>query len=289
MKAAAVPLQSLETLAHGLDHPEGICAAPDGRVYVGGEAGQIYRLEADGSFTELLAPGGFMLGLAADGAGRIYAIDNGRKCVWRVDPDALTSEVWAEGPPHRPFATPNWGAFAADGTYYLTDSGDWGGGNGCLWRIPPGGEPEVWSEEVASFPNGLALSADESTLYVLESLPGALVSVAIRPDGTAGPRQLLCDLDPAVPDGVAVTEDGACYIACYRPDTVYRWHADEGLTVVAEDPRGTVLAAPTNIVFSGDRHDEILVPNIGRWHVTRIPVGVRGIPLNYPTSDQLGS
>jgi gluconolactonase len=286
---AAVPLESLETFAHGIDHPEGICVTPDGTVYVGGEAGQIYRLESDGSFTEILSTGGFMLGLAADGEGRIYAIDNGPKCVWRIDPARGTKEVWAEGPPGRPFRSPNWGAFAADGTYYLSDSGAWGAGDGCLWRIPPGGGPELWSDAVTSFPNGLALSADGSSVYVLESLPGALVELPIEPDGSAGKRRLVCDLDPIVPDGVALTEDGALYIACYRPDTVYRWHPDEGLSVVAEDTRGTVLAAPTNVVFTGADHDEILVPNIGRWHVTRIPVGVRGIPLHYPTRSQLGS
>jgi gluconolactonase len=289
VSVAAVPLESLETFAHGLDHPEGICATPDGCIYVGGEAGQIYRLEEDGGITEILSTGGFMLGIAADGEGRIYAIDSGPKCVWRVDPQRRTKEVWAEGPPGRPFTTPNWGAFDAAGNYYLSDSGDWGGANGCLWRIPPGGEAELWSEDVTNFPNGLALSADGTTLYVLESLPGALVEVPIAIDGSAGERRLLCDLDPVVPDGVALTEDGAFYIACYRPDAVYRWHPDEGLSVVAEDPRGTVLAAPTNIIFTGENRDVIVVPNIGRWHVTRIPVGVRGIPLEYPTSAQLGS
>jgi gluconolactonase len=286
---ASVPLESLETFAHGIDHPEGICITPDGTVYVGGEAGQLYRLESDGSFTEILSTGGFMLGLAADGEGRVYAIDNGPKCVWRIDPARGTKEVWAEGPSDRPFRSPNWGAFAPDGTYYLSDSGGWGAGDGCLWRIAPGGSPELWSDELTSFPNGLALSADGSSLYVLESLPGALVEVPVEPDGSAGKRRLLCDLDPIVPDGVALTEDGALYIACYRPDTVYRWHPDDGLSVLAEDPRGTVLAAPTNIVFTGPNQDEILVPNIGRWHVTRIPAGARGIPLHYPTRSQLGS
>jgi gluconolactonase len=286
---ATLPLDSLETFAHGLDHPEGICVTPDGRLYVGGEGGQLYRVEADGSIVEVLSTGGFMLGLAADGEGRIYAIDNAAKCVWRVEPETGATERWAEGPPGRPFATPNWGAFDADGNYYLSDSGDWGGANGCLWRIPPGGEPELWSDEITNFPNGLALAADGSTLYVLESLPGAFVEVPIEADGSAGGRRLLCDLDPAVPDGVALTEDGAFYVACYRPDAVYRWHPDEGLSLVAEDPRGTVLAAPTNIVFTGENRDVMLVPNIGRWHITRFPAGARGIPLEYPTRSRLGS
>jgi gluconolactonase len=205
VSAAAIPLEALETLAHGLDHPEGICATPDGSIYVGGEAGQIYRLEEGGGITEILSTAGFILGMAADGDGRIYAIDSGPKCVWRIDPQRRTKEVWAEGPPGRPFTTPNWGAFDAAGNYYLSDSGDWGGANGCLWRIPPGGGPELWSESVTNFPNGLALSADGKTLYVLESLPGALVEVPLADDGSAGERRLLCDLDPMVPDGVALT------------------------------------------------------------------------------------
>lgn len=288
MATAAVQLEALETLADGLDHPEGICLAPDGYLYVGGEAGQIYRIE-DGCAVELTRTGGFMLGLAADTHSRIYAIDNGAKCVWRFDPEAGTRERWITGPQERPFAAPNWGAFDADGNYYLSDSGDWGGANGCIWRVPAGREPELWSEESCDFPNGLAVAPDGSRLYVLESLPGALVELPILGDGSAGPRSVLCQLDPAVPDGVALGQDGACYIACYRPDVVYRWHPADGLSVVAEDPRGTVLAAPTNVVFAGPDLDWMVVPNLGRWHVTRIPAGVRGVPLNYPTRDQLGS
>ena len=91
------------------------------------------------------------------------------------------------------------------------------------------------------------------------------------PDGSAGDRQLLCDLDPAVPDGVASTTDGAFLIACYRPDAVLRWHPEDGLETLAEDVRGTILAAPTNIAFVGDGLEVAVVPNIGRWHLTTDP------------------
>jgi sugar lactone lactonase YvrE len=287
---SAVPLEALETFAFGLDHPEGICIAPDGRLYVGGEAGQVYRVGEDDQIEEVVATGGFMLGLAADAESRIYAIDTAKKCVWRIEPEKRTAEVWAHGPTNRPFRNPNWGAFDREGNYFLSDSGDWGAANGCIWRIAAGSvSPELWSEAARSFPNGLALAPDGSRLYVLESLPGAFVEIAITSDGSAGERRELCRLDPSVPDGVALAEDGAFYIACYRPDAVYRWHPADGLSLVAEDPRGTALAAPTNIVFAGPNRDEIVVPNIGRWHLTRIRVGVRGLPLNYPTRDQLGN
>ena len=282
MASPLVDLSALTTLAEGVDHPEGICTTPDGTIYVGGEAGQIYRVDSNGAAEEIVSTGGFLLGLAADAAGLVYAIDNIRKCVWRVDPGERSAEVWAEGPPERPFRTPNWGAFDEDGAYYLTDSGGWGASDGLVWRIPCGGAPEVWTEEVRAFPNGLCLSADGSKLYVLESYPGALVEVPILADGSAGDRQLLCDLDPAVPDGVALTTDGAFLIACYRPDAVLRWHPEDGLATLAEDVRGTILAAPTNIAFVGDGLQAAIVPNIGRWHLTRIPLSASGVSPFYP-------
>ena len=53
--------------------------------------------------------------------------------------------------------------------------------------------------------------------------------------------------------------------------------------------QGVVLAAPTNVVFAGPNLDTLIVPNLGRWHLTRGDLGVRGTPLFYPTHDQLGS
>lgn len=291
MSTAAKPsvdLDEMEMFAFGLDHAEGICLAPDGHLYLGGEAGQLYRVEADGTATELLSTGGFMLGLAADADSRIYAIDNVAKCVWRIDPRTEARVVYADGAPEGKFHVPNWGAFDAMGNYYLSDSGDWGARNGLIWKVRPGGGAEIWTREITSFPNGLAVAADGSRLHVLESYPSALVEVPINEDGSPGPRRELCAMGSVVPDGVALARDGSMFICCYRPDAIYRWHPDDGLSLFAEDPRGTVLSAPTNIVFTGDELDVMVVPNLGRWHLTRIRAGIRGVPLNYPTREQLG-
>jgi gluconolactonase len=285
---ASFDLEKMEMFAFGLDHAEGICLAPDGHLYLGGEAGQLYRIEADETVTELLSTGGFMLGLAADAESRIYAIDNVAKCVWRIDPGTRMPEVYADGAPEGKFSVPNWGVFDATGNYYLSDSGDWGATNGLIWKVRPGGRAEVWTRESANFPNGLAVAPDGSRLYVLESYPSALVEIPIQDDGVAGPRRELCGMDLSVPDGVALAEDGSLFISCYRPDAIYRWHPDDGLSLFAEDPRGTVLSAPTNLVFTGDQLDVMVVPNLGRWHLTRLRAGIRGVPLNYPTREQLG-
>lgn len=95
---AAVGLAEIETFVDGLDHPEGIAVTMQGQIYVGGEAGPIYRIESDDTFTVVADTGGFILGLAADAAGRLYAIDTVHSCVWRVEPDTGTIDVYARGP-----------------------------------------------------------------------------------------------------------------------------------------------------------------------------------------------
>ncbi len=284
-----VSIEALEMFANGLDHSEGIALTPAGQLYVGGEGGQIYRIEDDDSITELLTTGGFLLGLASDGEGRIYACDQISRCVWRVDPATKEREVFTSGDGERSLAVPNWGCFDAKGNYYLSDSGGWKEAQGLVWVVRPGGKTEVWTEECVDFPNGMAVSADGTTLYVLESTPPALVSVAIEEDGSAGPRKLLCELPGTVPDGVAVASDGSLIIACYRPDAIYQWDEEHGLRLFAADPQGVFLAAPTNVVFTGADLDTIVVPNLGRWHLTRFKAGLTGVPLFYPTKETLGS
>lgn len=281
-------LDELETFAQGLDHSEGIAVASDGTIYVGGEAGQLYRVNTGGEVQEVANTGGFMLGLALDAEGLVYACDLTARCVWRIDPADGSKTVFSNGTDDRPFVSPNWGCFDAHGNYYVSDSGEWKAANGLIWVVRPGGRAEVWTEESRHFPNGMAVAPDGSRLFVLESTPGALVEFAIDGDGRPGARTVLCELPGAVPDGVAVATDGSLVIACYRPDIIYRWRADLGLQVLAHDPEGTAIAAPTNVAFVGSGLETMVVPNLGRWHLTRFRhPELAGTPLPRPTREQL--
>ena len=72
-------------LAEDLDHPEGVAWSPDGVLFAGGEAGQIYEVTLDGDVRQVATTSGSLLGLALDGDGRIYACDCDRCEVVRVD------------------------------------------------------------------------------------------------------------------------------------------------------------------------------------------------------------
>ncbi len=276
-----ISLDQITSYAVGLDHPEGVTVDAAGQVYAGGEAGQVYRVDADRSVTEVAQTGGFLLGLCADGAGLLYCCDIGRKELLRVDPRSGSVEVYSSGSADRPMVNPNWPVFDAVGNLYVTDSGTWRGDDGCVFRISPQGETAVWSTGSSNFPNGAALTPDGSALLVLESCTPALVQLPIGSDGVAGPRELIAELPGTVPDGIVLCADGSAYVLCYRPDRIL--HVDDKGTVstVADDPQGTILAAPTNGVWI-DGLQTLVTGNLGRWHLSRLTPGRTGVALNYP-------
>ena len=266
----------------GLDHPECIACGPDHLAYAGGEAGQIYRIDTEKrTFEEYANTGGhFVGGLAVDADSNVYACSGGE--VKRVTPSGEVSTCFT-GAPDREIATPNYPVFDADGNLYVSDSGTWNQDNGCLFKVAPGGQGEVWETSLTSFPNGLALSPDGSYLYAAISEVRPRVSrVAIKEDGSAGTVSTVAELPEAVPDGLAFDSKGNLFVSCYRPDRIYRVAAEGPLDIYCDDPEGTMLAAPTNVAFCGTDRDIFLSANLGRWHISEYRTDSVGAPLHYP-------
>lgn len=272
-------------LVDGLDHPEGVAWDPDARcVYAGGEAGQLYRVSLEAPEAQVVgqAPG-FVLGLAVDGAGRVVL------CI----SEQLPSLCVFDGAEVRPVLTsvggeplvfPNYPAFGPDGTLWFTDSGPWEQHTGRIVRVAPDGSAEVFSRALNRFPNGCAVSPDGRYLWVVESLGSTVVRFDLR-DGS-GP-EIVVRLHGHVPDGLAFTRDGGLLISNYRPDRVYHLDRDGSLEVVAQDPHGTLLAAPTNVCFVGEQLDRVVSANLGRWHLTLLDLDLVGAPLHRPARNAL--
>jgi gluconolactonase len=267
-------------LVDGLDHPE--CVAHDhasGALWAGGEDGQLYRVDMEaGTAAEIARAPGFVLGLAVDGRGRvaICASSDGSLCAWdgsRVV--RVLDEV--EG---QPLVLPNYPAFGPDGTLYLSDSGTWARNDGRLLQIDPDGSARVLSRDVERFTNGCAVSPDGRWLWVVESYDPRVHRFDLE---SATPRpELVTRIEGAVLDGLAFTDAGGLLISCYRPDRIYHLDADGRLEVVAQDPQGTLLAAPTNVCFAGPALDRVVSANLGRWHLTLLDLDLRGVPLHAP-------
>jgi gluconolactonase len=282
-------LERAVVLVDGLDHPEGVTVGPDGAVWAGGEAGQVYRIEGDPPKTTLLATsGGFTLGLAVDGFGNVYTTDPVNKCVQRFTPEGACS-VYGRGAPAPDIRAPNHLCFDSRGNLYVSDSGVWKEHDGCIYRFAPGGAGEIWCTDARTLPNGVCMGPGEEHLYVAMSLaPGRIARIEIKDDGSAGELEDFVILEGTLPDGLAFDRDGNLFVVTYRPDTV--WVVPAGTRQAEEyahDPEGNILASPTNLAFAAGDDPRLFVANIGRWHVTALPVETPGLPLAHPTDERL--
>jgi gluconolactonase len=276
-------LEAFVTIATGLDHPECVALGPDGALYTGGEAGQIYRIDGDGSVRELASTGGFIYGVTLDRSGNVYACDYGNASVKRISPNGDVT-TYTPGTPDRPMRVPNFAAFDDAGCLYVTDSGEWGNDDGVIYRVAPGGSTTVWTDLAPRFPNGCCLDRDGSALLVVESHGRVIVRIPIEDDGSAGKPVDIADLTGSQPDGLALAEDGSMFVGCYRPDRIYRVQPDGRTDVIAEDPDGVVLNQPANLAFAGDDLQRLVVSSLGGWSLVAANAGVRGLPLRYPTT-----
>ena len=254
-----------------LDHPEGLCVDPlDGSLWCGGEGGQLYHVSADGRAIETVAcTGGFLLGVAIGASGRLYACDLHHRCVFIFDRRGrpLGQLMAAEGAEQ--LTLPNFCVLSADERFAYVSNTCRSGGPG-IWRFDLAtGRGELWLRENCRSANGLALAPDGTALFLVEShLPG-VSRIAIRPDGSAGPKELVLSLPHDEPDGLAFDARGDLFISVYHPSRLYRWQRATGqLDLVIQDDTTDLLHHPTNLAFRGEH--ELFVANLGAWHLTRI-------------------
>jgi gluconolactonase len=181
----------LELIADGHMFTEGPIWSPDGYLlYSDIPANTIFRWSEGEQASAFINPSGNSNGLAFDLEGRLLAAEHGgRRISRRVvgEPNAETLAGEFEG---QSLNSPNDIAVRSDGTIYFTDPPygiqpnqqelDFQG----VFRIDPQGQLSLVADDFDR-PNGIALSPDESLLYVADTNAEHVRVFDVQADGMA--------------------------------------------------------------------------------------------------------
>jgi gluconolactonase len=220
-------------------------------------------------------------GRTIDRQGRVVTCEHGGRRVTRIEHDGTTS-VLADSWQGKRLNSPNDVVERADGTVWFTDPSygidtDYEGDRaeseigGCyVLRIDPDGAVEVVADDFVR-PNGLAFSADESQLYVVDTRARHIRRFDVSPDGRLTGGEVFADAGGSAYDGVRLDEEGRLWIAA--EDGVHCFHPDGTLL-------GKLLLPQTvsNLAFGGAKRNVLFVT--ATWAVYLLRLNVCG--ARYP-------
>jgi gluconolactonase len=238
LDALVAPDAKIEKLADGFKWAEGPVWTPDGALLFSDVPNNVIHRWKDGEgVTDYLRPGGYTgtpprggnlgpNGLTFDGAGHLLVCQHGDRRVARVEADRSFATVTGrfEG---RRLNSPNDLVVRSNGDVYFTDPPY--GFEGVdpkvfvreipfsgVYRRTADGTVKLLTKEL-TFPNGIAFSPDEKTLYVANSDPERAIWMAfdVAPDGSLSKGRVFHDATALVkagkkglPDGLKVDASG---------------------------------------------------------------------------------
>ena len=211
---------------------EGPTVDADGAVYFTDlrGVGRIMKMDAGGTVTTYREPSYGANGLIFDSEWRLLACEGGNggdvlPRITRTDVETGEIEVLADHFEGQQLHRPNDLTIDGQGRIYFTDrpgpdvTGDQTGVHG-VYRIDPDGSiARILTEPEIERPNGIVISPDDATLYLIETAQqegGARMIRAydLAADGTAGNMRVFHDFYPGRSgDGMTVDSEGNLYVA----------------------------------------------------------------------------
>jgi gluconolactonase len=176
------------------------------------QAGRVYRIAPDKTWTVLIEYDGIPNGLKLHRDGRAFIADR-KNGLMVLDPATGKIETVLTGPNDRQrFKGLNDLHFAANGDLYFTDQGRTGlqDPSGHVYRLTEAGGLDTIIDNAPS-PNGLVLSKRENALYLAVTRANAIWRIDLDDPGHR--TGLFVQLPCAGPDGVALDDDGNVVVA----------------------------------------------------------------------------
>lgn len=240
-------------IGHGLGFAEGINFDRGGTLYcVDLLGGGVWRLPPGGTLQEWVRTGG-PNGSRFGPGGDLFIAEYQRRAILRLSIATGEETIYAGSCDSQPFQGPNDLCFGPDGVMYFTDPGESSLTNriGAVYAVAPAGRVTCIVHGL-SFPNGIVVTPDGTTLVVADTFTGLLRRYSLDPLRHYEELEPLATLNPAGdgeneagPDGMVYGADGNLYVA----------HYNSGMIRVI-NPSGTIIGSlpcggptPTNVAF----------------------------------------
>jgi gluconolactonase len=251
--SAVVESSEAERLATGFVFTEGPLWHPDGFYYfVDVRKSMFYRLTPGGKPEVLRENTGEGNGTTFDLQGRLIMCEGGNRRITRTNADGKI-EVLCDRYEGKRLNRPNDVVCRSDGSIYFTDPGlrvplaERELPYAAIYRIDPSGAVSMLAD--FEYPNGLAFSPDERTLYVANTRWAQYIhALEIGADGAMVRRRIFADMSSdetdGVPDGMKVDVQGRVY--CTGPGGTWVFAPDGTRLGIIRTPE-----VPANLAFGG--------------------------------------
>lgn len=213
--------------------------------------GRIFRVSPEGRFELAFRYDGRPNGLAFHSDGRLFIADQ-RKGLLALDLERGRIETILDSGFAEPFRGLNDLIFAKNGDLYFSDQGQSGlqKPNGGLYRLSAEGRLDRLLDNIPS-PNGMALSGDDSTLYLAVTRANAVWRIPLAHFENGSPTRVGIYLQLSGgtgPDGVAMGADGSLAVTHIGLGTVWFFDRLGEPVLRIRSPEGL---STTSVAFGG--------------------------------------
>lgn len=227
--------------------------------------------EISGRTDVFLHPANFANGRTVDRQGRFISCEHGARRVTRLEHDGSVS-VLADSYHGQRLNSPNDVVEHSDGSVWFTDPSygirsDYEGHQSAeeiaghyVYRINPGGQLTVVADDFSQ-PNGLAFSADEQQLFIVDS-ERSHIRVFEVDNGTLVGGDIFA-ADPQGYDGIRFDSQGRLWGAAY--DGLHCYGTDGALLGKLHIPEVTA-----NVVFGGRQRNHLFLTSTSSLYTLRV-------------------
>jgi gluconolactonase len=290
-RSCAIPAAEVETLYTGTRIGEGPVYFADLRCLIWSDIPNSRMLrweEETGQVSLFRADSNHSNGNTRDRQGRLVTCEHGGRRVTRTEYSGAITVI-ADRYHGKRLNSPNDVVVRSDDTIWFTDPpygilSDYEGHKGVseigtcnVYRFDPRADDlRIVADDFVK-PNGLAFSADERTLYVVDSgfshdpeAPRHVRCFAVSEDGRPSQGHVFVEVSAGIADGIRFDTEGNLWVAagdgvhCYSPEGALM-----GKILVPE--------IVTNITFGGPRRNRLFIT--GRRSLYSVFLGVSGIQV----------